>query len=218
MLRPCWVGGRPPTPPAWVSLAGARETRSRVTPAVAGHRGLWHHRDFRRLWVGETVSQFGTTISQVALPLLAILVLHASTFEVGLLTTLETLAFLLVGLPAGAWVDRMRFRSVLIANDLLRAALLGSIPVAHLLGVLTLAQLYIVTVAVGVCTVFFDVAYQSYLPTLIDRRALVDGDAVPVEHGKAAVRAVREAGTRPGRRGGGPTGPAGARRAAGAGA
>jgi MFS family permease len=123
------------------------------------------------------VSQFGTTISQVALPLLAILVLHATTFEVGLLTTLETLAFLLVGLPAGAWVDRMRFRSVLIANDLLRAALLGSIPVAHLLGVLTLAQLYIVTVAVGVCTVFFDVAYQSYLPTLIDRRALVEGNA-----------------------------------------
>src|SRR6266498_1013221 len=83
---------------------------------------LWRHRDFRRLWIGETVSQFGTMISDLALPLVAILVLHASTFEVGALVTVQTAAFLVVGLPAGAWVDRMRFRSVLIVNDLIRAA------------------------------------------------------------------------------------------------
>jgi MFS family permease len=138
---------------------------------------LWHHLDFRRLWIGETVSQFGTQISFLALPLVAILVLHASTFEVGLLTAFDTLGFLIVGLPAGAWVDRMRFRSVLILNDILRAAALGSIPLAQLLGVLTIGQLYVVAVVAGVCTVFFDVAYQSYLPDLIDRAALVEGNS-----------------------------------------
>ena len=139
--------------------------------------GLWHHLDFRRLWIGETVSQFGTQITFLALPLVAILVLHASTFEVGLLTALDTLGFLIVGLPAGAWVDRMRFRSVLILNDLVRAIALGSIPLAQALGVLTIGQLYVVAVVAGVSTVFFDVAYQSYLPDLIDRQALVEGNA-----------------------------------------
>jgi MFS family permease len=133
--------------------------------------------DFRRLWIGETVSQFGTMVSQLALPLVAILVVHASTFEVGLLTAFETAAFLLVGLPAGAWVDRMRFRSVLIFNDLVRAAAMGSIPFAAWMGVLSIGQLYVVALLVGVSTVFFDVAYQSYLPELIDRSSLVDGNA-----------------------------------------
>lgn len=139
--------------------------------------GLWHHMDFRRLWIGETVSQFGTFISQLALPLVAILVLHASTFQVGLLATFEMLAFLVVGLPAGAWVDRMRYRWVLIVNDLIRALALGSIPLAQLLGVLTIGQLYIVALLTGVSTVFFDVAYQSYLPQLVDRSALVEGNS-----------------------------------------
>ncbi|HVB44213.1 MAG TPA: MFS transporter [Streptosporangiaceae bacterium] len=139
--------------------------------------GLWHHLDFRRLWIGETVSQFGTTISQLALPLVAILVIHATTFEVGVLAALESAAFLVVGLPAGAWVDRMRFRSVLIASDLIRAALLGSIPLARLLDVLTIYQLYLVALTTGVSTVFFDVAYQSYLPQLIGRQLLVEGNA-----------------------------------------
>jgi MFS family permease len=139
--------------------------------------GLWHHLDFRRLWIGETVSQFGTMVSQLALPLVAILVLHAQTFEVGLLTAFETAAFLVVGLPAGAWVDRMRFRWVLIVNDLIRAAMLGSIPLAQLMGILTIWQLYVVALVTGVSTVFFDVAYQSYLPDLVDRRLLVEGNA-----------------------------------------
>jgi MFS family permease len=139
--------------------------------------GLWHHLDFRRLWIGETVSQFGTMVSQLALPLVAILVVHASTFEVGLLTALETAAFLVVGLPAGAWVDRMRYRRVLIVNDVVRAAALGSIPLAQLLGVLTIGQLLVVAAVTGVCTVFFDVAYQSYLPDLVGRDDLVEGNA-----------------------------------------
>ena len=139
--------------------------------------GLWHHPDFRRLWIGETVSQFGSTVSQLALPLVAILILHASTFEVGLLVSCQLAAFLVVGLPAGAWVDRMRFRTVLIVNDLLRAVALASIPVAHWLGVLSIGQLYAVALVTGSCTVFFDVAYQSYLPQLVDRPALVEANA-----------------------------------------
>jgi MFS family permease len=142
-----------------------------------GPAGLWHHLEFRRLWIGETVSQFGTMISGLALPLVAILVVHASTFEVGLLTAVQSVPFLIVGLPVGAWVERMRFRSVLIVNDLLRAGLLASIPVARLLGALTIEQLYVVALGTGVCTVFFDVAYQSYLPQLIDRKQLVAGNA-----------------------------------------
>jgi MFS family permease len=147
----------------------------RSTPRRRG--GLWHHRAFRRLWIGETVSQFGTTVSQLALPLVAILVVHASTFDVGLLTACETAAFVVVGLPAGAWVERMRFRSVLIVNDLIRAVALGWIPLAKLLGVLTIGQLYAVALISGVSTVFFDVAYQSYLPQLVDREQLVEGNA-----------------------------------------
>jgi MFS family permease len=147
-------------------------------PGQARRRGgLWHHLEFRRLWIGETASQFGTAISELALPLVAILVVHASTFEVGLLTAVQMAAFLVVGLPAGAWVDRMRFRWVLIVNDLIRAGLLASIPLAQLTGILTIWQLYAVALAAGVSTVFFDVAYQSYLPQLVERESLVEGNA-----------------------------------------
>ena len=139
--------------------------------------GLWHHRDFRRLWIGDSVSQVGTTISQLALPLVAITIVHAATFEVGLLTTFETLGFLVVGLPAGAWVDRMRRRRVLIANDVIRALVIGSVPLAALVGQVTMLQLYAVALIAGISTVFFDVAYQSYLPELVGRDDLVEGNA-----------------------------------------
>jgi MFS family permease len=148
-------------------------------PATAAtkRRSLIHHRDFRRLWAGETVSQFGTMVTMVALPLLAVKTLHATPFQVGLLSACETLAFLLVGLPAGAWVDRLRRRDVLIVGDVLRALLLGSLPIAAWLDVLKLPQVYLVALVTGICTVFFDVAYQSYLPHLIGRDHLVEGNA-----------------------------------------
>jgi MFS family permease len=152
-------------------------TEPAPAPAPAARRGLWQHLDFRRLWIGETVSQFGTMVSQLALPLVAILVVHATTLEVGLLEAFQTAPFLLVGLPAGAWVERMRFRSVLIVNDVIRAAALGSIPLARLLGVLTIGQLFGVALITGVATVFFDVAYQSYLPQLVSREQLVAGNS-----------------------------------------
>ena len=139
--------------------------------------GLWRQPDFLKLWSAETVSQFGTQISQLALPLAAIDVLHASAFEVAALTTVEFLPFLLVSLPAGVWVDRLPRRPILIAGDLARAGLLASIPIAYFFDALTIWQLYGVGFVVGIATVFFDVAYQSYLPSLVERRQIIDGNA-----------------------------------------
>ena len=138
---------------------------------------LWRHRDFRRLWGGETVSELGSQVSLLAIPLLAVRILHASPFEMGVLTAASTAAFLVVGLPAGVWVDRLSHRSVMIAADLGRLLAMGSIPVAYALGSLGLPQLYAVALAAGVFTVFFDVAYQSYLPTLVGFEAVTEGNA-----------------------------------------
>jgi MFS family permease len=138
---------------------------------------LWRHADFLKLWSAETVSQFGTAITQLALPLTAILILKATPFQVGLLTTVEFLPFILVGLPAGVWVDRLRRRPILIIGDLGRALVLGSIPLAYQLGVLHIVQLYICAFVTGILTVFFDVAYMSYLPSLVERSQLVEGNS-----------------------------------------
>ena len=135
------------------------------------------HRDFRLLWGGETVSELGSQVSLLAIPLLAVRTLHATTFQVGLLTAAETAAFLIVGLPAGVWVDRIRRHWVMIVADLGRVLVLGSIPVAYALGALTMVQLIVVTLVTGILTVFFDVAYQSYLPSLVGREHLVEGNA-----------------------------------------
>jgi MFS family permease len=139
--------------------------------------GLWRHSDFLKLWSAETVSQFGTQVSQLAIPLTAVLVLDASAFEVAALGTVEFLPFILFTLPAGVWVDRLPRRPILIAGDFGRAVLLGSIPIAYGVGELTLTQLYVVGFLVGVCTVFFDVAYQSYLPALVDRDRIIEGNS-----------------------------------------
>ena len=138
---------------------------------------LWRHGDFLRLWSAQTISQFGSQVSQLALPLVAILVLDASAFEVALLSTVEFLPFLLFALPAGVWVDRLRRKPILVLGDLGRAAALASVPAAYAFDELTIWQLYAVGFLVGVGTVFFDVAYQSYLPSLVDRSRLVDGNS-----------------------------------------
>ncbi|MEQ4210086.1 MFS transporter [Actinopolymorpha sp. B9G3] len=139
--------------------------------------GLLLDRDFRRLFAATTVSQFGYQVSFLALPLVAVETLAVNEFEVGILTALTTAAFLLVGLPAGAWVDRMRRRRVLIAGDVGRAILLATVPAAWWAGMLTLWQLYAVALLHGILTVFFDVAYQSYLPHLVGRANLVEGNS-----------------------------------------
>src|SRR5580658_184401 len=138
---------------------------------------LIKHRDFRRLWAGETVSELGTQVSVLAVPLLAVRSLHASTFQVALLTATSTLGFLVAGLPAGAWVDRLRKRYVMIATDLGRLLALGSIPIAYAFGALGILQLYLATLTAGLLTVFFDVAYQSYLPSLVGPDHVVEGNA-----------------------------------------
>jgi MFS family permease len=141
------------------------------------HGGLWRQPEFLKLWTAETISVFGSQFSQLALPLVAVLLLDASAFAVSALFVVEFLPFILFALPAGVWVDRLRRKPILVIGDLGRAALLGSIPLAYALDGLTLGHLYVVAFLVGVCTVFFDVAYQSYLPTLVERDQLVDGNS-----------------------------------------
>jgi predicted MFS family arabinose efflux permease len=138
---------------------------------------LWHHADFRRLWVGDTASQLGVAVGGLAIPYLAVHILAATEFQMGLLATLTSLGFLLVALPAGAWVDRWRKRHVMLRVDVGRALLLLTVPVAWWFGVLTMAQVFVVATAVGVLTVFFDVSYQSYLPFLVGREHVVEGNS-----------------------------------------
>ncbi len=145
------------------------------TPAAV-RPGVIHNPDFRRLWAAETISQFGTQVSLLALPLVAVVLLGASPFEVALLGTVEFLPFILFSLPAGAWVDRLRRRPILILGDLGRAVVLATVPAAFILDVLTIWQLYAVGFIAGTLTVLFDVAYQSYLPALVQRDQLVDGN------------------------------------------
>ena len=134
-------------------------------PADAVARGaLRSDRDFRWLLVGQTTSQLGSQVSAAAVPLLAVVTLQASPFEVGLVGAASTVAFAVIGLPAGAWLDRIRRRPVLIASDVARALLLATIPLAAWLGVLTIAQLIVVSLLVGAARVFFDIGYRSYLP------------------------------------------------------
>ena len=139
--------------------------------------GLWRHGDFLKLWSAETISAFGSTIDDIAFPLVAILVLDASAFEVAALGTVLFLPFMLFTLPAGVWVDRLPRRPVLIAGDFGRAALYLTVPIAYVADVLTLWQLYVVGFLVGVFQVFFDVAYQSYLPSLVDRDEIIEGNS-----------------------------------------
>jgi MFS family permease len=139
--------------------------------------GLWRHADFLKLWSAETISQFGSQITGLALPLVAIITLDVSPFAVSALFVVELAPFLLISLPAGVWVDRLPRRPILIVGDFGRAALLLTIPIAFWLDVLTIWQLYAVGFLFGTLTVFFDVAYQSYLPSLVEREQLVEGNS-----------------------------------------
>jgi MFS family permease len=149
---------------------------SQPVAAPAAPASVLRNPDFMRLWGAETISQFGTQISLLALPLIATILLQASPLEVALLGTIEFLPFILFSLPAGAWVDRLRRRPILILGDLGRAAALATVPVAFVFDVLTIYQLYVVGFVAGTLTVLFDVAYQSYLPALVERDQLVDGN------------------------------------------
>lgn len=148
-----------------------------VAATTPRRRSLWRHRDFMKLWTAQTVTQFGDEITQFALPLAAIITLEATPFQIGLLGTFQFLPFILLTIPAGVWVDRMRRKPILIGADIGRAVLLTSIPIAFLGGWLSIWQLYVVGFAVGCLEVFFDIAYQSYLPSVVERDQLVEGNA-----------------------------------------
>ncbi len=139
-------------------------------------RSLWQHRDFRLIWAGDTVSVFGMQVVGLAIPIMAVQLLQATPFQMGLLGALEMLAFLLISLPAGAWVDRWHKKRVIVFGDLSRALVLLLLPLAWLTGVLAMWQLYAVALVSGAITVFFDVANQSYLPEIVDGEQIAEGN------------------------------------------
>ncbi|WP_425583472.1 MFS transporter [Streptomyces paradoxus] len=139
--------------------------------------GVFSQRDFRLLWVGETVSGLGNSITVVALPLIAVVGLDAGSTAVGLLTAAAWLPWLLIGLPVGAWVDRRRKRPLMIACDVAAAAALVSVPSAAWLDVLTFQHLVVVALVCGTAAVCFNTAYHSYIRVVLDGRDLLEGNA-----------------------------------------
>ncbi len=140
-------------------------------------QSLFRSQGFRSVFRAAAISTLGTQISFLAVPLLAVTALNATPAQLGILGALKTIAFLLVGLPAGAWLDRIRRRGVMVAADLARAMLLASVPVTWWLHILTIEQLYLVVLLTGVATLFFDVAAQSYLPFVVGRDRLTPANS-----------------------------------------
>ncbi|MDO7881155.1 MFS transporter [Protaetiibacter sp. WY-16] len=138
---------------------------------------LRRNRNFLWFWGGEAVSQLGAQFTLLAIPVLAVTFLGATEWQVGLLGAAQTAAFLLVGLPAGAWLDRMLKRRAMIAADIVRAAALATLPALWFAGHLEMWHLYVVGIVVGVATVFFDVAYQSYVPILLPSSQIGSGNS-----------------------------------------
>jgi MFS family permease len=139
--------------------------------------GLWRHPDFLKLWLGQTISEIGSRITREGVPLTAVIVLGAAPFPMGVLASLSGISTLVFGPIAGLWVDRHRRRPTLIAADLGRAVVLASIPLAAALRALHMRQLYIVAALTGILTVFFDIAYESYLPSLVERERVLEGNS-----------------------------------------
>ncbi|MEV5438820.1 MFS transporter [Streptomyces sp. NPDC052682] len=139
--------------------------------------GLWRDREFLKLWSGESVSLIGAQVGTLALPLAAVYELHASAQQLGFLNAASYAPFLLASLVIGVWVDRHRRRPLMIWSNIGRAVVFASIPLCAALDILQLAYLYAAALVVGTLTVLFDVAYQSYLPSLIGRDHLVEGNS-----------------------------------------
>lgn len=138
--------------------------------------GLWNNGDFLRLWAGETVSELGSHLGHVALMFTAVLVLDANAFEVGVLAAAGIVPHVLFGLFAGVWVDRLRKRPLMIVADIARFVLLATIPLAYVFDALTIGQLLAVAFGTGSFTILFDVAYQTYLPALVEKDQILEGN------------------------------------------
>ncbi|MFC6879203.1 MULTISPECIES: MFS transporter [Actinomadura] len=158
-----------------MTAGGLAPPHAPETPRRPG--GLLRHRDFRLLWIGQTTSKLGSSVTGVALPLVAVAVLDAGAFQVALLSAAAWLPWLLVGLPAGAWVDRLPRRPVMLACDLASLLLFLSVPAAAWLDRLTVVHLLAVALGAGTASVFFQTAYQVYLPSLLERGELAEGNA-----------------------------------------
>ena len=139
--------------------------------------GLWQHSDFRKLWIAHTIAQFGAQISGLAIPLAAVILLDASAAQMGVMLALVALPALLVGLFIGVWVDRLQRRPLLIAADLGRAVVLVAVPILAVTDQLRIEHLYVIAFLQGTLRLLFNVAYRSYLPSLISRDQLVDGNS-----------------------------------------
>jgi MFS family permease len=139
--------------------------------------GLWSHPDFVKLWTGQSISEFGSQVSQLAIPWLAAVDLNASPLQFSLLGVFGFLPFILFALPAGVWVDRLSRRQILIVGDATRAILLLLIPILWATHTLRMWHLLVLSFVIGIFTVFFDVAYQSYLPSLVEREQLMEGNS-----------------------------------------
>ena len=148
-----------------------------MSPPARRRGGLWRQRDFSLFWTGESISEVGNSVTIVVTPLVAIETLHASTFIVTVLNAAIWLPWLIIGVPAGAWVDRLPPRRVMLTCDAISMAAYASVPVADWLGVLTVAQLIAVTLFAGAATVFFRSAYQVLLPGIVDEADLAEGNA-----------------------------------------
>jgi MFS family permease len=163
--------------------AGERVTTATGPAPASGRRGvvppLLRERVFRRYWGASTISMFGDQISGIALPLAAVIVLHAQAAEMGYLTALEWLPSLLFGLHLGAWADRRgRRRRTMIGADLGRAALLATVPVCYALHVLTMPQLYLVTFGAGTLSILFNVADATLFVSIVAPERYVDGQSL----------------------------------------
>jgi MFS family permease len=152
-----------------------RSARAGSVQVPAG--GLWRRREFVRLWAAQGISAIGGQVTLLALPLTAILVLHATAFEVALLSVAATVPFLVLGIPGGVWIDRVRRRPVMIAADVGRAVMLLSVPLAYGLRVLSLPHLYLVALVNGSLSVLFEIASQAYLQSVLDRGQLIEANA-----------------------------------------
>ncbi|MFH8408817.1 MFS transporter [Streptomyces sp. NPDC018019] len=146
---------------------------------------LRRHRDFRLLWCGETAGKFGASVTGVAMPLIAVSTLHAGTFEVGLLSAAAWLPWLVIGLPVGAWVDRLRRRPVMVAAAAVSCVLFAAVPVAAWCGLLSTGLLLAVALLTGTAAVFFQTAYTAYLPSILAPDDQAEGNAKL--HGSASA-------------------------------
>lgn len=145
--------------------------------APAETESLWKHGDFLRLWAAQTTSAAGDQFTGLAIPLIAVLTLHATAGQMGILTAVGRAPYLLISLFAGVWVDRLPRRPILMVADVGRALLLLTIPLAAFAGVMNMPQLYAVALFVGLLSVFFDISYQAILPALISGKQLMEGNS-----------------------------------------